>query len=70
MHSVLSPIQFDFSLRNTADLQYLIKRSEYNYNMILAVQKRSEDLVWVRSYNIDTQRKFIISSTQKYSRRK
>ena len=67
---LLSPIRFDFSLRNTADLQFFIKRSEYNYIMILAVQKWSEDLDWVRNYNIDTQRKFIISSIKKYNRRK
>ena len=70
MHSVLSPIRFDFSLRNTADLQYFIKRSESNFNLFLAVQKWSEDLDWVRNYNIDTQRRFIISSIQKYNGRK
>ena len=51
-------------------LQYFIMRSESNFNLFLAVQKWSEDLDWVHNYNINTQRRFIISSIKKYNRRK
>lgn len=47
-------------------LQFFINSSKYRYNMRLANQKWTDDLNWVRSYNIDKQRKYIVSSLKKW----
>lgn len=43
-------------------LQFFINNSKCRNNMKLANQKWSDDLEWVRSYNIDKQRKYIITT--------
>lgn len=47
-------------------LQFFINSSKYRYNMRLANQKWSDDLKWVRSYNIDKQRKYIVTTLEKW----
>lgn len=41
------------------DLQFFINSSMYRYNMREANRKWSDDLEWVRTYNIDKKRKYI-----------
>jgi dsRNA-specific ribonuclease len=47
-------------------LQFFINSSRYRNNMYLANMKWEADLQWVRSYNINRQRHFIIEGIQKY----
>ena len=47
-------------------LQFFIKNSRYRYNLRIANQKWSDDLNWVRTYNIDKQKKYLITSIKKY----
>ena len=47
-------------------LQFFINNSRYRYNMRLANQKWSDDLKWIRNYNIDKQRKYVIVSEKKW----
>lgn len=47
-------------------LQFFINVSKYRDNMRIANQKWQEDLIWVRKYNINTQRHFLINSIQKF----
>ena len=47
-------------------LQFFINSSRYRDNMKIAHQKWQEDLIWIREYNIDTQRHFLINSIQKF----
>lgn len=47
-------------------LQFFINSSKYRDNMKIANQKWQEDLIWVRNYNIDTQKHFLINSIQKF----
>ena len=47
-------------------LQFFINSSRHRDNMKIANQKWQEDLIWVREYNINTQRHFLIHSIQKF----
>ena len=47
-------------------LQNFINNSKNRPNMKLACQKWKDDLNWVRNYEIDKQRHFIVSSIKKY----
>lgn len=47
-------------------LQFFINNSKYRHNMHLANEKWSADLKWVRDYQIDQQRKYIIDSIKKW----
>lgn len=47
-------------------LQFFINSSKYRDNMKIANQKWQEDLIWVRKYNIDTQKHFRINSIRKF----
>lgn len=46
-------------------LQFFINNSKYRTNMKVANRKWSDDLEWVRQYNIDKQRQYIISAIRK-----
>ena len=48
-------------------LQFFVNTSKYRYNMRLANQKWSEDLEWVRSYKIDKQRKYILTTLKRWN---
>lgn len=43
-------------------LQFFINNSKYRKNLKLANQKWTDDLEWVRAYNINKQRKYIITT--------
>ncbi len=47
-------------------LQFFIRHSQNRYNMRVACQKWQDDLAWVRKYNIDKQKRYIIRSVKKY----
>ena len=47
-------------------LQFFINSSRYRNNMYMANKKWEADLQWVRSYNINRQRQFIIDGVRKY----